>query len=431
MKALRFTTGTSLLVLMFLALFVPTTYQASKALFLLLALTGVGLMSLYSRLVWSGETLMACFLFATFGLINSLHGEVNAAKGAVSVLPVMTVWPMLFAILSAMLNRPDAFRATAMTLSVTFMAILAYSFIFIGNLAGIVPDWLYFELEEGQVVAFHTGSVEYVLNSIASLLFLVPFWWHYLLISNLQIRARTIHWMVLIVGLVLCVLTGRRAVQLVVLISPFIIMLTEFAIGRGLGTGFRLFSGLFNLRGTVVVSIGVLSLVAVFLSMDLRLDLLVDDFVGGFDFEDASNTAASDRSDQFKSLTRGWVNGNVLFGEGNGSNAELLRSDDMPWSYELTYVYLLFSNGVIGVLFYCLWFAWGLVRVRNALIQRPDMVIYVAPMITGVFGLLIGAASNPYFGKFDYLWIVFIPHLLAGAVSHQDEGWSGRHVRAS
>ncbi len=37
----------------------------------------------------------------------------------------------------------------------------------------------------------------------------------------------------------------------------------------------------------------------------------------------------------------------------------------------------------------------------------------------------IGAATNPYFGKFDYFWIIMLPHLLAGGVRFQPRGAVG------
>jgi hypothetical protein len=55
MKYLLSMTGTSLLALIFLALFVPTTYQEIKVVFLLLALNGVVLLVIYSKkayMVW-------------------------------------------------------------------------------------------------------------------------------------------------------------------------------------------------------------------------------------------------------------------------------------------------------------------------------------------------------------------------------------------
>ncbi|MFT6349724.1 MAG: hypothetical protein ACJAYB_002759 [Psychromonas sp.] len=51
--------------------------------------------------------------------------------------------------------------------------------------------------------------------------------------------------------------------------------------------------------------------------------------------------------------------------------------------------------------------------------MRPDLKIYVLPLMTGVFCFGIATASNPYFGKFDFLWIIMLPHLIAGGIKFQ------------
>lgn len=417
MKVLLFIVDTCLLALIFLALFVPTSYQEIKIVFLLLALTGLGVLALYSKLVWSGDTLLACFLLAIFGLLNSVHGLFNSAPGAVRVLSVMTLWPILYAVLSTMLNRPDAVKMLVSTLTITFIAIQLYSFLYLGNMTGVVPDVLYFELEQGQNIGLNGSTVEYSLYSISSLLFLMPFWLHYLFYLANEKRAKIIHWAVLIIGLVLCVLTGRRAVQLVVLMSPFLVVISEAIFCGGMNKAVKSIGRLFNIYNVVFISLGAASLLFVFESMGLQFSPMVDSFKSGFEF--TTDVSASARGDQFVSLMSAWLDGNLLFGAGNGSHTDYLRSESMPWAYELTYVYLLFSTGIVGVLFYFGWFGWGLLRIRNELNKRPDVSIYAVPIITGVFSLAIGAAANPSFLKFDYLWIILLPHLLAGAIKYQ------------
>jgi ABC-type multidrug transport system fused ATPase/permease subunit len=330
-----------------------------------------------------------------------------------------------------MLNRLDAIRMLVSTLTMTFLVLLAYYFLFLGNMSGIVPDSLYLELDQGQAVGFYDGTVEFALYSISSLLFLMPFWLHYLYNLNYKNKPKVIHWIVLFLGLVLCVLTGWRAVQVVVLISPFIVVATEFIVGGGARVEIRLLRGLFNSRNIMLMLAGVIVLLSTFAVIDVRLDAIKADFISGFDFDDASNVSASERTNQFVSLMNAWFNGNFLVGAGNISHTDYLRSDEQTWAYELTYVYLLFSTEIIGVLFYFGLFGWVLLRIRNALIHRSDMGAYVLPLITGVFGLAIGAASNLYFGKFDYLWIILLVHLLAGGVRHQRKKLMGKYVRAA
>ena len=401
-----------------MALFVPTSYQGIKVGFIVLALIGIFLLSSLSKLRWSQETFFACALLATYGILNSLHGALNDAPGALRVLSVMTVWPILYFIFSAMLGQPNAIRLLVASLKIAYIAILAYSFLFLGVETNIIAAELYFDLDQGQILGIYDGRIEYNLYSISSLFFLTPFWFHYTLIKNPENAHIKINWILLILGLVLCILSGRRALQLVMLITPFIVILVQIPILKVKNFNFR--KNLFNFRKIILILTGLILGFILLQVMDIRSDALTDNLLEGFNFSDHANISASERGNQFTSLIDAWSNGNLLFGAGNGSHSEYLRSDIMPWAYELTYVYLLFSTGIIGVIFYFSWFGWGLLRIRKALISRPDMSTYISPIITGVIGLGIGAASNPYFNKFDYLWIIMLPHLLAGGINYQN-----------
>ncbi|MFT6349723.1 MAG: hypothetical protein ACJAYB_002758 [Psychromonas sp.] len=88
-------------------------------------------------------------------------------------------------------------------------------------------------------------------------------------------------------------------------------------------------------------------------------------FSDGFDFESGENS--SERTLHFFALINGWPDSSILFGAGNGSTVDVVRSTKMAWAYELTYVYLLFSTGLVGFIFYVGWFGYGLLRVRQTL----------------------------------------------------------------
>lgn len=98
-------TGFCLAALIFMALFVPTSYQAVKGLLLVGALLGAAMLFYKRDLAWSRPTLLACGLFAAVGLANSVHGYFNQAPGAIRVLTVMALWPVLYGVLSAVLSR--------------------------------------------------------------------------------------------------------------------------------------------------------------------------------------------------------------------------------------------------------------------------------------------------------------------------------------
>jgi hypothetical protein len=153
---------------------------------------------------------------------------------------------------------------------------------------------------------------------------------------------------------------------------------------------------------------------------DLDFESMFMMVLKGFEFSNTDNIAATERSEQFYSLIDDWLKSSVLFGSGNGAVASVIRSYEMQWAYELTYVYLLFSTGIFGVVFYFSWYGYGLLRLRSAMLKRPDLIVYVAPMLTGSIIFCIASASNPYLGKFDYLWIVLLPFFISGWVTYQE-----------
>lgn len=417
MKILLKIASMSLLVLIFMSLFVPTTYVQIKSVFIAVAFGTILVLALNSKVKWSNETIIAVGLVSSFGLANSFHGQIHSNPGAFRVLTVMAAWPVIYGFFCVLLNQPYALKYLDRIFILSLVMVVLYSFLYLGNMAGLVPNWAYFELDMGQLIGFHDGYIEYNLYSISSLLFLMPFFLHrfYILYRAKQIRFNW--WLVLIAGFLLSLLTGRRAVQMVIVLVPGIIFIVNMIIVPRASFILKLKPQL-SFRLILLVCFILFIFIYVTLQMDINYDVVWNEFWDGFKFSDTSSSA-SERTGQLNSLMQAWSNGNILFGSGNGAATDYVRSYDMPWAYELTYVYLLFSTGIVGVILYFTWFSWGLLRIKRALAQRPDMARYVAPMITGVFGVAIGAASNPYFGKFDYLWIIMLPHLLAGSIRHQ------------
>jgi|GEM_PF-2685004 len=417
-------TGAALLLLIFLCLFVPTAYVLFKVSVILIILIGVSAKIYSSSIFLNRNTCFAVLAYCLFGLLNSIHGEFNGAPGAIRVLTVMALWPLFYLLFAIQLNHQNAVRWLNSVFTVALVAILIYSLIFLGHAFNTVPDILYFKLDQGNAVGVYDGFVEYNLFSISSLLFLVPLFTHRL-ICKLKInraipkKSATIEICILIFALILCLLSGRRALQLVILLTPILVISSELILGQRVRD---LINNLISWRFSVtvvVIFLGFLTFLR-FFTVDIDKDVVLYNMLGGFDFTGESDESASVRYQQYESLMSAWWNGNIFFGAGNGSCTEVLRdTGDMPWSYELTYIYILFSTGIVGVVFYTTWFGWGLLRLRHALILRKDLLKYITPIVTGIFAFLIATATNPYLGKFDYLWIVFLPHLLAGSLKYQ------------
>lgn len=409
--------SSSVMLLIFLSLFVPTTYIEIKIVFLFVSISAISILILNKVLPINLHTLYACFMLSLFGLFNSFHGLYNDNPGAIRVLSVMAVWPFFYVVLSVVANQNKAIIYFTKVLLFSLSCIVFYSFLFLGYESGIVPEYLYIVIDQGQIIGFKNGFVEYNLYSISSLLFLFPFLVHYTVNEFYYNKFFSINlFLLLILAALLVFLTGRRAVLLVLMLTPIMIFSSNFVLDIRLKKEIKI-----NLKRKIYLFLGVVFGSAVFVYFLLKTNFIFDNFLDmfldGFDFEEGDSS--SERTLQYDSLINGWANANVLFGVGNGGATELVRSNEFPWAYELTYVYLLFSTGIVGVLFYFSWFFWGLLRVKTALSKNLNIAIYTAPLITGVFGMGLGAASNPYFGKFDYLWVVMLPHLIAGALKYQ------------
>src|SRR5207244_3254495 len=101
-----------------------------------------------------------------------------------------------------------------------------------------------------------------------------------------------------------------------------------------------------------------------------------------------------------------------LLGSGFGAYAGYLRSEERPWTYELTYHRLLFNVGLVGLAVLGALFFTYFVLVFRLLGRFREGSAIPFGLVVGFCSLLIGAYSNPYFGSFDYLFYLgFLPYL--------------------
>jgi hypothetical protein len=405
------------LVLIFLVLFIPTSYTLIKA-FLLVGL----LLSMFFNIRsggfrWSKATFFSIFLYSLVGLFYSFYGQINGNSGAFRVISTQFLWPLLYLFISALCLRTEFLYYFVKVLVYSLVFINIYTFSYLGNSIGLVPDFLYFELDQGQSFGLYEGYAEYQLYTITSLIFLVPILFH-LSYNDLCHKEINLNRLALCVSsIVLVFLTGRKAFWLVILFFPIIMICSTFLLNSRRNP-YNFF--LLYLRSPPVIFLSVIivfvTVYLLFYRFGLNLSVLAEYFLDGFNVD--AGSAPSLRMLQYDSLINGWFSTNLLFGAGNGAHADVIRDVNMPWAYELTYVYMLFSTGIFGVVFYFFWFLYGIFRLRRAIGGDEFLSIYIPPIITGVFCLVIVSASNPYYAKFDYLWVVLLPHLLVDGAKY-------------
>ena len=255
---------------------------------------------------------------------------------------------------------------------------------------------------------FYPGHVELQFPGMNSLSFLVPFALAALVnrpagqsISRLKLTV------VLVSSLCIVILSGRRALQLVTILSPVLLLLfgsfqpspQRAAMRRSL---LWATAALLMLLGASVALVGPV--------YGITFQGLGERFSEGFDFS-ASNVSDSStgRVEQYFALTEGWRE-HPFLGAGIGATAHgSQRSDTQPWAYELYYLVVLFSTGLLGFSAYVAGVVWIYFQGIRMIRYGGLWARFMLPLLSGMSGFLISAGTNPYLLKFDGIWVIFLP----------------------
>ncbi|MEZ5420020.1 MAG: hypothetical protein R2708_22135 [Vicinamibacterales bacterium] len=393
-------------VLFFLMLVVPTTYQPIKGVLLATVLGGIAVgMLRRGRTGLHRHVVMLAAAFAALGLAYVLRGYVRGAPGALSTFNVYVTWPLVYTALAAGASRPEVLRGLVRTLVVAANAIALYSLIYVLWEAGYWPDALYYAIDQGQAIGFYGSYIEFNLYSITSLLFMTPFLVAALLVfpaSGGPVSRRTL-WLSLALNTVTVLLTGRRALLVLVPVAPVLALwLRSWLTADRKRESRRLVAR--ALAGAI--TLGIVLVVAATSLGALSPGGFVEMVGTGFQFD--TDPVAMLRRDQFNALVAGWLEHPIL-GSGHGAPAAVIRSAETPWSYELSYVALLYHTGLLGVTAYAagaLWIGYmSYLIARRGWSEAPSLVA----TLVGTASFMIANATNPYLQKYDYIWVIFLP----------------------
>jgi hypothetical protein len=394
--------------LLFLMLFVPTTYQPIKGVLLASTLSIIGLAVLgRGRIALHPQVLAATLSYSAIGLFFVGRGLIDGQPGALRMSTVYVLWPLVYMLMVAGASQPDILKSLFRLLIWITIAVSAYSLHYILWAVGWWPSALYLPLDQGQAFAVYGSYVEFNLYSISTLLFLVPFSLAALLVvpkgPDAPVRRVTI-WVALALGFLTTLLTGRRALLVVLAAAP-IIGLTFWAFMPQIAR--RITRKMVRRSAAGAIIIGALLVLYLERVHGLTFEGLIQMVGTGFQF--GSDPVARSRAEQFVALISGWEQQPWL-GSGHGAPAPgVIRSLEMPWAYELSYVALLYHTGVIGLVLYTAGIGWILWMGLRMVRAGHPLGRLVLPVLVGMCTFLIANATNPYLVKYDYLWIVFLP----------------------
>lgn len=396
------------LFLFFLMIFLPTSYRIQKSIFMIL----VTMCILFSwiknnKLKLNKRILLWILLWIVSGLFFMLIGAFNSAPGALRVVTVNVVWPLVYLAYIEGISKKSILIKIIKVLFISNFVISIYTISYILYSYGVIPGFLYIPLNQGQSIGFYSGFMEYSLYNTTSLFFLVPFIITTLFIWPTELKNefnKSFIYINFILGILLVILSGRRALQLIVLITPLIIFFLRLTELKKIKMK--------NIK--IIIKISLLIFIIIIFSYFIINKIyefeiisiynnILDAFINNFYSND------SVRKSQFFALIKG-LSHNPLFGAGEGASAPgSIRSNEMTWAYELSYVAKLYHRGIIGFSVYIGQIIWIIIMSIKIMKFDNELRFYIYPVIVGTVSFLIANATNPYLGKYDYLWVLFLP----------------------
>jgi O-antigen ligase len=379
-------------------------------LLLFVAVRGVTRLCLHLHLKTIAWTLaLACVSF-----FFCLRGMFLGTPGAVQCTQVYVFWPLVYLLLLGGVDSTRTLKGLEKTLIFSGVFIALFGVFYSLSLLNFLPEIPHLEaLLSTDDLGFGTfdGYTRLSFPGINSLPFVVPFLMAALVVRWPQQGQKWVSklWMsmALLLNLAVVLISGRRALQLVTMLAPILtLVLVSFQ-----PAGERLLLRR-SLRPVLVVIVLGLVISVPLLSLVYSIDFpgIADRFSSGFDFSPTSfDDSPGARREQFFALMKGWHE-HPLIGAGFGASAYgSIRSETMPWSYELFYLALLFQTGIFGFLAYTagiVWIYWtGIKIIRRG---GPACQLLI-PILVGMSGLLIATGTNPIVARFDGIWVIFLP----------------------
>ena len=356
------------------------------------------------------------FSLAALSFLLILEGFFTGTPGADKIIGIYIIWPIIYGLVIVGVRNERILLGLIKTALLSTICIALYSVLYALTETHILPenrfmDFLSFDWKAQQFY-LEDGFIHMTFAGVNSLPFLVPFSLAALVtflpraVAALPLR-RIWLWTAGSLGLLSVLLSGRRALFLVILTTPLLTLLFlsfQPMAQRRLSRKALVRTMAFGVLAVVV------SLACLNASYGVTLTAATDRFTLAFDFSPTTeDTGATERREQFHALLAGWME-NPILGAGHGASAYgSIRSELTPWNYELYYMALLYQTGLVGFAAYVLgviWIYWKGVQVIR---DGGWLSALMVACLVGMSSFLIANATNPYIAGLDGMWTIFFP----------------------
>lgn len=371
----------------------PYKYQGIKAILLFLLL----LSPFFQRketIVVSKKLLIWGYVYVFSNLFSICYGVFLSNPAPYVYVLIYCLWPLIFVYLTLLISKSYFYSLISCMRYCLFVILIMGIFAF-----------LMFNLtlmKEGEILGYDATIrpgfpfIAISGGAVTSVIFLYFFFFSLFLVTRKLVK---LDWINITLGVFYIFFTSRR----VIFLNFFLAFFFVFLLIRFLNQNKR--TELITVyKKKVCFMFFILSIIVVF---SLFYGLVDFEAIGDF----LDNTIGNDNNDpriaQFESLIAGWVE-KPLLGNGTGVNASVIRSD-IPGTYELSYIAMLFERGIIGMLIfvtqYLILMFWSIQGLKKSIVECR----YVLSLIVAVNLFMIANATNPYLGAFDHIWFLFLP----------------------
>ena len=259
------------------------------------------------------------------GFLYVIKGILAGNPGATAAITVYIIWPIAFTCWIAGIARARLLSAVHRTIIAATLFIALYGCLFLLTELKVLPDiGLVSTLSLGwEVQAFgaHEGYTQMAIAGMNSLPFLVPYVMASVAIPSSWLvpgrRSKSFLWITCLLSWFTVLAAGRRALLLVMFVSPLSILFfwllqprAEKAAGRR-----SIFTFLLVFAAAVAILLGALTVI-----YDFDLPSLWSRFADGFNLSSQSGDEdAVERHQQLIALSHGWLQ-KPLFGAGLGAS---------------------------------------------------------------------------------------------------------------
>lgn len=406
-KIIRYLSASLAGILFFCTLSFPRAYGTPKLYLLIVVLTLLLINNLINGATIKTQRPLRYFLI--YSAINSLALLVGVLRGnpdqaIIDGLRIGVIFPIIIGLLWTFLldfKSDDLIHRIICTSSIYIsLIIFTATFQHISDIAILSNSFL----EDNFLrIGLHDGYLQILSHNIGSMFFILGYLL-YFTASQDDAKNHKLSTISLIFGIITAIMSGRRALQIALLLTPVFFIITSKILSK---------SQSMNPNGFKILSKILLSLfpIGLFLLANeyFYIDNIIERFSGVFKDDGGARTS------QAGSLFSGFLS-NPFFGSGVGGTTDVIRSEDSPWVYELTYNQILFNFGLIGSTFLILVFAIELIKIKAKSSRRSiEYSIHHKSLFNGLLFLMFGAATNPYLGSFDFLLLLGIIPFLASS----------------